>query len=335
MTDAQPDAGGKRMTGLTAETPVGKAARRIIAARLAVVRAALPAAGAWGPDPEPVHHLRVASRRASAALDVFADLLPGRTFRRARKALKRLRRAAGAARDSDVFIDSVRTWAVHQSPADRPGLHFLLGHVFAQRQDAQADLAAVVGRWQAGVIDRLDDVADKARSGKRESLGHWAVPVLAGLIDDLTAAASADLDDYVQLHRVRILGKRLRYALELFIDCFPPAVREQVCPRVEAMQDILGQANDSYQATQRLDGLLDILGSTQSGLRDLARGGIEALRAYHRQRVREQRKVFGDWWRTWQSVRPESLLSAVSPPAKPVAAPPAAAESPARSLAGL
>jgi CHAD domain-containing protein len=153
---------------------------------------------------------------------------------------------------------------------------------------------------------------------------------LAGLLDDLTAAANADLDDYAELHRVRIMAKRLRYALELFIDCFPPAVREQIYPRVEAVQDVLGQANDSYQAARRLDELLEVLGATQPALRDLARGGIEALRAHHRQRVRDQRAAFADWWRTWQSLRPETLLSCISPPAKS----PAAAESPVRSPAG-
>jgi CHAD domain-containing protein len=320
MTDAQPDAGGKRVIGLTAETPASKAARRAIAARLDAVRTALTAAGDWRADAEPVHHLRVASRRASAALDVFANLLPGRTNRKARKALKRLRRAAGAARDADVFLDGVRGWAVHQSPADRPGLHFVLGHVFAERQNAQIELDVILDRWQAGIMARFDDLPEKVRNGKRESLGEWAVTVLAGLLDDLSAAASADLDNYAQLHAVRILAKRLRYAIELFIDCFPPAVIEQVYPRVEAVQDVLGAANDSYQASRRLDELLKVLGSTQPALRDLARGGIEGLRAYHRQRVRDQRAAFGDWWRTWQSIRPESLLSCVSPPDKQAAA---------------
>ncbi len=328
MTDAQPDAGGKKVDGLTADMPVGKAARRIIAARLAAVRQALPDAAEWGPDPEPVHRLRVASRRASAALDVFADLLPGRTYRRSRRALKRLRRAAGAARDADVFMDGVRIWAVHQSPANRPGLHFLLGDLFARRQHAQVGLAAVVKRWQAGIIDRFDDLQEKVRSGKRESLGDRAVPVMAGLLDDLMSAAAADLDDYTQLHCVRIVAKRLRYALELFIDCYPLAIREQVYPRVEAVQDILGQANDSYQAAQQLDGLLETLGSTQPALRDLARGGIEALRAHHRQRVRDQRAAFGDWWRTWQSLQPETLLSCVGTLVN------SAAEAPTRALVG-
>src|SRR5439155_18388759 len=123
MNDARTSPDGKWVEGLTAAMPVAKAARRAIAARLEAVREALRPAAAWGPDPEPVHHLRVATRRAGAALDTFGDLLPGKVYKKARKALRRVRRAAGEARDADVFLDVVRVWSIHQSPAARPGLH--------------------------------------------------------------------------------------------------------------------------------------------------------------------------------------------------------------------
>src|SRR5262249_25817012 len=131
---------GKWVVGLAADTPTWRAARKALKARLESAAAALAPAADWGADPEPVHALRVTTRRAGAALDAFADLLPGKAYRKARKALKGLRRAAGAARDADVFLDTLRVWAVHQSPAARPGLHFLLGHAFARRQTAQVIL---------------------------------------------------------------------------------------------------------------------------------------------------------------------------------------------------
>jgi hypothetical protein len=52
---------------------------------------------------------------------------------------------------------------------------------------------------------------------------------------------------------------------------------------MEAVQEILGQANDSHQVIRRLDGLLDAVGATQPAVRDLIRGGVEELRAHHRQ----------------------------------------------------
>jgi CHAD domain-containing protein len=320
MSDDKHPSDGKWVEGLTAATPVGAAARRVLAARLGAVNDALSAAAAWGADPEPVHKLRVATRRAGAALNAFADLLPGKAYRKARRVLKRLRRSAGAARDADVFLDALRLWSIHQSPAARPGAHFLLGHVFAHRQAAQAGLGKAIEQARA---KPLTDLAAKVRGGSRESLRERAVPVLADLLRELETAAAGNLDDYGHLHGVRIQGKRLRYALEVFINCFDPAAREQVYPLVEGLQDILGLANDSYQAGSRLDALADAVRTTQPGLWELVRVGVEDLRAYHRQRIKEQRAAFADWWLKWRSLRPESVLGPATATASSAAGAPA------------
>ena len=78
----------------------------------------------------------------------------------------------------------------------------------------------------------------------------------ANAIVDCVSQTVRKLTDVNGVACFRIVGKRLRYALELFIDCFPPTARAQVYPRVEAVQDLLGSANDSYRATQHLDALL-------------------------------------------------------------------------------
>src|SRR5690242_19716355 len=97
---------GKWIPGLTPETPVVDAARRTLAARLAVVRHYLPLAAEHADkDIENVHQLRVATRRTAAALRMFAMCLPQKRAKTARKQLRRLRRAAGDARDWDVFLE--------------------------------------------------------------------------------------------------------------------------------------------------------------------------------------------------------------------------------------
>src|SRR5262245_11473393 len=60
-------------------------------------------------DPEHVHQLRVATRRADAAMRAFADFLPRRKAKKLRRALKRIRRAAGEARDHDVMAMRFQT----------------------------------------------------------------------------------------------------------------------------------------------------------------------------------------------------------------------------------
>jgi CHAD domain-containing protein len=286
-----------------------------VAVRLAAVREALPPVAAWGPDPEPVHRLRVATRRAAAALDTFADLLPVKPTRKVRKSLKRLRRVAGTARDADILLDEIRGWSVHQAPSVRPGLHFLLGHALAARQAAQLKLEAAVESASAEDALPIDSLLKKGRGGRKETLGERAAPTVAGLLDDLNAAVGRFPETAKEFHQVRIAAKRLRYSLELFIDSLPPAVREQVYPRVEAAQDLLGEVNDCDNVTQGLDRLLDAVRRTQPGLWDLARGGIEEFRTHVAQRLRDRRWAFADWWRRWQALRPDLIVAGVNPPA--------------------
>src|SRR5438132_5572089 len=104
-------AGGKWIPDLKAETPVADAARHTLTLRLEVVREYLPLAlHEADKDPEHVHQLRVGTRRARAALDIFALCLPQKAYKSARKLLRRLRRAAGEARDWDVFLAGLVGW---------------------------------------------------------------------------------------------------------------------------------------------------------------------------------------------------------------------------------
>src|SRR5690349_7794695 len=98
-------ADGKWITDLRADTPLPEAAQRVLAVRLEVVGHYLPrAVQEPDRDPEFVHQLRVGTRRADAALRIFRPCLPRKVYKKARRRLRELRRAAGAVRDWDVFL---------------------------------------------------------------------------------------------------------------------------------------------------------------------------------------------------------------------------------------
>jgi CHAD domain-containing protein len=128
-----------------------------------------------------------------------------------------------------------------------------------------------------------------------------ARPLLVRLVQELEDAAVQDLDDYDHLHQMRIIGKRLRYAMEVFADCFAEKFRKEVYPAVEEMQEILGHANDSHVAAGRLRLIRDR--ARASCPKDWPRfqPGIEALLRYHRARLPRERRRFVDWWRTWHA----------------------------------
>jgi CHAD domain-containing protein len=82
--------------------------------------------------------------------------------------------------------------------------------------------------------------ADRARASLRP------------LVDAFFAACPAPGTGDAALHRFRIRGKELRYALELLAGAFPPAFREELYPVVAALQDRLGLVNDLATAQRPL-----------------------------------------------------------------------------------
>jgi CHAD domain-containing protein len=296
---------GKWITNLHATTPLADAARRVLSVRLEVVHDHLPLAlHRWKEDTEHVHQLRVGTRRGGAALAIFRTCLPEKVFKGTRKHLRKLRRAAGAARDWDVFSQTLVDREKHVSVAQRPGLNFLFGYSQAQRVAAQETLEAV-GAQAPFDFERLiaeTTAAVDHANGQRKPrlLSDLARPWLSEIHDRLHAAASNNLDHYEHLHQVRILGKRLRYGMEVFASCFHSEFKEHYYPMVEEMQEILGQANDSHVACQRLTQLRDLLRLSQPVMWKRFRAGIESLLRYHQRRLKDQRRHFLRWWANWQ-----------------------------------
>ncbi len=257
-------ADGKWINELKATTPVVDAARRVLSVRLEVVQECLPhALHDWKDDPEHVHQLRVSTRRAGAALAIFADAVPGKPLKRIKKHLRRLRRAAGHARDWDVLGQGLAERVQNAPIGQRPGLDFLIGIAHAQRVAAQAVLEETGGRGTCE-LERLiaDTIAAVRRPDAADAahlLGEAARQWLSEILNDLHAAAADNLDQYEHLHQVRILGKRLRYGMEVFAPCFNADFKDRYYPMVVEMQDILGLANDSYVAAGRLVGMRDVL----------------------------------------------------------------------------
>src|SRR5262245_14351894 len=179
-------ADGKWIPGLSPAMPVAEAARRVLAVRLAAVRDGLPGAlHEADRDVEHVHQLRVATRRAGAALTIFADCLPEKAYRTARKQLRRLRRAAGEARDWDVFRLGLDAWRARRPAAEAPGLDCLLGFALAMRTAAQEQLEAAKAA-RPHVVERLVKetvAAVRPPPGLAEPvLADLAVPLLRTLL---------------------------------------------------------------------------------------------------------------------------------------------------------
>src|SRR5262249_34699844 len=134
------------------------------------------------------------------------------------------------------------------------------------RDAAQAHLQDVAQDYPFSFDRFVAETVVAVHKPQGAEAGHMLIdlarPLLSRLLGELDEAASADLNDYGHLHQVRIIGKRLRYAMEVFAECFSQPFREELYPAVEQMQEVLGRANDSHVATQRLEGLRERLRKT-------------------------------------------------------------------------
>ena len=279
---------------------VDEVARRALAGRLDFVWHFLSRAAADDHQPEHVHQLRVATRRVVAGLQIFEALLPRRRARKMNKQLKRIRRAAGDARDLDVlaarltlnppphdadrgaklqhFIVGLRRRA--QPAIERLHDHLSKNHRFARR--ARALVARVRVRSADGSTGSLT-FAEAARQG------------LGPLVDQFFAAAAADLNQADALHQLRICGKRVRYAMEIFVGAFGPEMRQEIYPIVAEIQEKLGKINDHVTAGRLYNDWLDCV--EDPDIADVLR----PLIVEERRAIDQGRHEFLDWWTAGRS----------------------------------
>ena len=128
---------------LDPDEPLRIAARRVVAARADDLAGIAP--GAVGAsDPEALHDVRVAVRRLTSALDVFADGLDDDPRARARRMLRRDAEPLGRARDLDVQIALVRRFLKSARASEQAGISHVLTELASERAEAEADVTAAI-----------------------------------------------------------------------------------------------------------------------------------------------------------------------------------------------
>ncbi|HEX4610035.1 MAG TPA: CHAD domain-containing protein [Urbifossiella sp.] len=311
---------GKWIHGLSPGMPVADAARVALAARLEVVRQYLPlAASRPYENVEYVHQLRVGTRRAGAALRVFGTCLPRKHLRAAKQSLRGLRRAAGDARDWDVFLLALAA-ARGDDPADRPAFDFLAGYALGERSAAQTRLAAAaddVGpRFAADTAVLPGHVRPPRGADAPATFGDLAAEQMTALFAEFARAVSADPAGPDALHQLRILGKRVRYAMELFAPCFTDAFRTELYRAVVALQEALGEVQDAAVGRARLEALRDRVKMVAPGDWPRFEPGVGRLLRGHEAAFAAGRDRFAawrsEWAAAWAAHPPRLLADAVA-----------------------
>jgi len=198
-------------------------------------------------DIEHVHRLRVATRRADAALTEFAEFLEPRRVTRVAGILRKLRKAAGQARDLDVLMlanqdDPV---VVRKLQAKRSTAQMRIERAYRKHAES--------GKLKKRIRQLLRSIPSDLVFDHDETIQSWARDRLSSRTESLLVVWPDESSDLESLHQFRIKAKALRYTIELFAGVFPTQLKDALYPRVEQIQDELGDINDHRVALQNIE----------------------------------------------------------------------------------
>jgi CHAD domain-containing protein len=265
-----------------------------------------------GTDPEELHQMRSSVRRMRAALKAARPLLDQNWADELRTELSWLGRALGPVRDADVLIERLRGRAAAFDQTSRDGAEALIEGLVAEREQARVEmLAALSSDRYIALLHLLSAAVSKPLPGTGSVRGAAARRELVDLVRTefrkLSKAVSraGDNPPDAELHELRIKVKRLRYTGELAMAAGKKPVRKLVKSTV-ALQDVLGEHQDSCVAQDRVLRLLDALGDVVDLDVVFAAGRLVEREEVSRVTTRES------WQSVWAQVgeRAEALTSA-------------------------
>ncbi len=237
---------GKSKAKVSAKTPVGKAMARVLPPKVEEVLT--HEQSVRGASVEGVHDMRVATKRLREATRLFTPALGRKRMKRHMAHLETLNDTLGAVRDLDVLkIEVIEIGAGDAALAEG------LGPLLADLEDRREQ----TGRRLEGVLDETLEllegdfaelIHDKPK--KRAKVWDMAFAALGCLeISERTQAAFAMEqaarvpEASAEFHRMRIAVKKVKYALEVFLDAIGKPAKKAY-PPISELQELMGQVHD-------------------------------------------------------------------------------------------
>jgi len=272
-----------------AKAPAGEHIRAMLAAQVDAIHARDPAVRLLD-DPEDLHQLRVAVRRFRAVLRAARPVLDESWSEPLRAELDWLGGLLGTVRDLDVLIEQLEADAVALEPADRKAFGRALAALATERRTArEAMLQGLATDRYVSLVERLVEAAEAPHLCE-EQIG--VADLAADEFRRLRKAAkavTADAPDE-ELHRLRIRGKRARYAAEL-AEVAAGKEATRFVRAAKEFQDVIGAHQDAVVAEERLRALLATGRSVHTGF------AIGRVVEWQRARKRASREAYPDAWR--------------------------------------
>ena len=248
MVDAsRSEAPSRKMTLSPGET-VADAARKAIAFGAESLLRNQTAAESG--DAEPLHQLRVATRRLRASIELFSSVIYAAQLKIFRRDLPWIGTMAGGARECDVTSALIATRAAKIDPDLKDAIAPLIAALNEGRKSEHSRLHELLAsKRYRNLLAKLEHPAIK-KVGADRRLGI----VAAQLVRPASRGAARlgeklgpDAPDPV-FHKLRVRIKRLRYELEMIAPLGAKRHRKTL-NRLEELQELLGLYHDTTVAT--------------------------------------------------------------------------------------
>jgi len=306
---------GKRIRGLDRSAPADVMIRLALRTQLKAM-CKLREQALDPNDPDGVHDMRVLSRRLRSHVSDFKPFLrqPGLSVVK----LRVLAKSLGAVRDQDVALAALKASKSGVTGDAFEGIEMLESERRALREAALAALekafkASAVEEVRDEFLTRLGDIATirpkkSARQSQGDSkliFGTVASEVIAERLKEFRSAAAETIYRPAatkDLHELRILSKRLRYAIELFEPCWGKDLKE-IAREVSLMQTSLGELHDCDVWIEDLGQRLKRTARKKKDDPDNAReraAAVWLLRHFAKERTEHYRDALARW-EDWES----------------------------------
>jgi len=251
-------------------------------------------------DPDGVHQLRVGMRRLRAALGAFKTVLPYHKRKAFNSELRWFQQRFAPARDWHVFLTETWPRLAESGVLSGSALHTLRR---VAREERRTTTAAAIDHLQSRRFSRfllefekwIADLDADHKSILDRPLVPFARRVLRDTRSDLTAdTRPLGRLSTAELHELRKIGKKARYATEFFSSLWPGEHVEPYLHQMERLQQAFGDINDAAAASR-------IVWSLRPGRIDPTLASI--VQNWSDSRAREAMRAARPVWRRFRVAR--------------------------------
>lgn len=197
---------------------------------------------------EAVHDLRVATRRLLALFDLLRSLLPRKSVRKVRRALKDQLDELDDLRDTQVLLADVSEF-IHDIPELKTFQEQLQNN---EKTYLRHTRKAIRSRKTADLAKRVEKIRKMIEALPDESLREQTLTAAdERFARALETYAAMDTENIPSIHKLRVAFKKFRYTVEIvhpLLETFPAENFE----RMHNYQSMMGDIQDLEVASEQL-----------------------------------------------------------------------------------